>query len=144
MAQPETVQPWFVPAGATGPRIEVRRQLGLRPIVTVDDRPISARWNLRAVGLFGYLFAIVAFTALVSGRSIDSIVQFLPIAVAYLLVELPWLGTYRIPMRDGTTATMRLKGAQRGIRAVLNGAEVHVEAQLGAPSLVLSVLPTVA
>jgi hypothetical protein len=35
------VQSWFVPAGTTGPRIEVRRQHGLRPIVTVDGLQLT-------------------------------------------------------------------------------------------------------
>jgi hypothetical protein len=137
-----TVQPWVVLASANGPRIEIRRQLGLRPIVTVDDRPVSAKWNRRAGGIFAYLAAIVAFGALAGGSSLDNFLPYVPLAVAFFLVELPWLGTYEIPMRDGTKGAMRLKRSRRGLRAMLNGAEIPLEPDLSTPMVVLSYLPT--
>jgi len=144
MFRPEPVESSFVPPGATGPRIEIRRQLALRPVVTVDGRSLRAKWNLRASGLFAYLALLVAFIAFTGSSSITTLGLLVPIAVAFFLVELPWAGTYEIPMADGTRRTLRLKGARQGMRAVIDGTEIPVERQLSSAGFVLSYLPTIA
>ena len=141
----EPLRDWsFVPPGATGPRIAIRRQLGVRPIVTADGQTLRPKWNLRATGVFLYLGLSVALLFVVGRSSSDTLVLFAPLAVGFFLVELPWLGTYAVPLADGTTATLRLKGARRGIRAAIGGQEIPVEGQLPLWAQVLAVLPTVA